>query len=48
MFPNNIGIAGIAMDRGNILEINDVVHEIVPLWSHDTNSLRGLRISERI
>lgn len=47
MFPNNIGIAGIAMDRGNnILEINDVAHEIVPSWSHDTNSLRELRISE--
>lgn len=47
MFPNNRGIAGIAMDRGNnILEINNVVHEIVPLWSHDTNSLSGLRISE--
>lgn len=47
MFPNNIGITWIAMDRGNsILEINDVVHEIVPLWSYDTNSLSGLRISE--
>lgn len=47
MFPNNTGIVGIAMDRGNnILELNDVVHEIVPLCSHDTNSLSGLRISE--